>query len=142
VVKDQEDANTSKGVQLHLENGAEWLPTNENSKYRHIADDALCGLYYYGCEDAFYAVIDCPHAKALRMGMREIWDLPTEERLRNDGPEWFLALLDSCKEDVMANLVMIMWRAWSVCNKVMRAGEVLSIDESFVYLTRLGQELQ
>jgi hypothetical protein len=65
-----------------------------------------------------------------------------EERLRNDGPEWFLALLDSCKEDVMANLVMIMWRAWPVCNKVTRAGEVLSIDESFVYLTRLGQELQ
>jgi hypothetical protein len=48
------------------------LPTNENMRYRHIADDASCELFYYGCEDTFHAVMDCPHAKALRMAMREV----------------------------------------------------------------------
>jgi hypothetical protein len=42
----------------------------------------------------------------------------------------------------MANLAMIMWRAWSVQNKVTRAGEALSIDDSVAYLARLGPELQ
>jgi hypothetical protein len=117
------------------------LPMNENRRYRHIADDASCELCYYGCEDTFHVIMDCPHAKALRMAMREVWALPTEERLHNVGPEWFLVLLDSCKEDVMANLATIMWRAWSVRNKVMRAREALS-DDSVAYSVRLGHELQ
>jgi hypothetical protein len=118
------------------------LPKNENWKYRHIADYALCELCYGEREDTFHAVVGCPHAKALRMAMKEIWELPNEERLRNDGSEWFLALLDSCREDVMANLVTVMWRAWMIRNKVTRAREVLSIDKSVGYLTCLGGELQ
>jgi hypothetical protein len=58
--------------------------------------------------------MDCPHAKALRMAMREVWALPSEKRLRNVGPEWFLALLDSCKVEEITNLALILWRAWSI----------------------------
>jgi hypothetical protein len=42
----------------------------------------------------------------------------------------------------MANLVMIMWRTWSIQNKVTRAGEALPIDDSVAYLVCLGQEIQ
>jgi hypothetical protein len=42
----------------------------------------------------------------------------------------------------MVNLAMIMWRTWSVRNKVTRAREALSIDDSVIYLERLGQEME
>jgi hypothetical protein len=32
-------------------------PTNENRRYRHIVEDALCELCYYRCEDGFHAVM-------------------------------------------------------------------------------------
>jgi hypothetical protein len=66
------------------------LPTNENRCYRHITQDVSCELCYTPCEDCFHAVMTCPHAKALKIAMREVWDLPPEERLHNAGPEWFL----------------------------------------------------
>jgi hypothetical protein len=42
----------------------------------------------------------------------------------------------------MANLAMIMWRTWSIRNKVTRAEEALPIDDSVAYLVCLGQEIQ
>jgi hypothetical protein len=45
-----------------------------------------------------------------------------------------LVLLDLYKPDVMANLALVLWRAWSVRNKVTRAGERLSIDDSVAFL--------
>jgi hypothetical protein len=118
------------------------LPTNENRRYRQIADNASCELCYHRCEDAFHAVINCPHARALRSALREYWVLPAEERLRNDGPEWFLVLLDSCTEEEMADLAMILWRSWTVRNRVTQAGGAISIDESVNYLLRLQQEMK
>jgi hypothetical protein len=40
------------------------------------------------------------------------------------------------------NLAMILWRAWTIRNKVTRAGEALSIDGLVQYLTNLAKELQ
>jgi hypothetical protein len=60
--------------------------------------------------------------------------LPPEVRLRDVGQEWFLVLLDSWRIDEVALLAMIMWRAWSVRNKVTRAGETLSIEDSVQFL--------
>jgi hypothetical protein len=94
------------------------LPTNENCYHRHIAEEAGCELCFHRCEDGFHVVMTCPHAKALRMAMREVWALLPEARLYNDGPEWFLVLLDSCDMGEVANLAMVLWRAWSVWNKV------------------------
>jgi hypothetical protein len=86
-------------------------------------------------------VMTCPHAKALKIAMREVWDLPPKEGLHNAGPEWFLVPLDSHKMEEVGNLATILWRAWSVRSKVTRAGEPLSIDASVHYLMRLEQEL-
>jgi hypothetical protein len=117
------------------------LPTNENRCHRHIAHDASCELCYYSCEDCYHAVTNFPHAKGLRMAMREFWDLPLEESIHNTDPEWFLVLLDLWKLEEDGNLAMILWRAWSVRNKVTRAGEPLLVDASVEYLKRLEQEL-
>jgi hypothetical protein len=95
------------------------LPTCESRCHRHIAKEAGCELCYHRCEDGFHAVMTCTHARALRMAMREIWALPPEERLYNDGPEWFfLVHLDSYDMGEVANLAMVLWRAWSFRNKV------------------------
>jgi hypothetical protein len=59
--------------------------------------------------------------------MREVWYLPVEEMVRNTGPEWLLAILEVGKTEEVANLAMVLWRAWTVRNKVTWAGEVLSI---------------
>jgi hypothetical protein len=110
------------------------LPTNANRCYHHIVDDGACEMCRHWQEDCFHAVVDCPHARALRLAMRERWCLPPEEKLRNVGPEWFLVLLDLYKPNVMASLDLVLWRAWSVRNKVTRAGERLSIDDSVAFL--------
>jgi hypothetical protein len=50
--------------------------------------------------------------------MREVWYLPVEEMVRNTGPEWLLAVLEVGKTEEVANLAMVLWRAWTVRNKV------------------------
>jgi hypothetical protein len=73
--------------------------------------------------------------------MRQVWKLPPEERLGDMGPECFLVLLDSWDVEEVAALALIMWCAWSVRNKVTRAGEALSIDNSVDFLTSLANQL-
>jgi hypothetical protein len=85
-------------------------------------------MCHHRYEDCFHAVMLCPHAKALRMALHDIWAIPPEERLCNTGPQWFLALLESCATEEIANLAMLLWRAWTVHNKVTRAGE--TVDRS------------
>jgi hypothetical protein len=102
------------------------LATNENRCHRHIAQDASCEMCFPRSKDCYHITMVCPHAKGLRMSMREFWELPLEEMLHNTGLEWFLALLDSCKPEEVGNLAMILWRAWYVRNKVTRAGEPLN----------------
>jgi hypothetical protein len=117
------------------------LPTNAKRFGRHLSQAAACDICLCPCEDIYHAVLACPHASALRTAMREVWELPDEDSLHNVGPEWFLVLLESEKVEKVANLAIILWHAWSVRNKVTRAGEVLSIDSSVHYLRKLGQEL-
>jgi hypothetical protein len=118
------------------------LPTNANRRFRHLSADGACEMCLHVNEDGYHAVMDCPHARGLRYDMRRVWCLPPEERLHDEGPECFLVLLDSCRKEEVALLAMIMWRAWSVRNKVARAGEVLSIDDSVDFLQRFMAQYQ
>jgi hypothetical protein len=117
------------------------LPSNANRCFMHISADASCELCSERLEDCFHAVMGCPHAVALRNAMREHWCMPPEDRLRNNGPEWFLAVLESSSKEEASNLAMVLWHSWTVRNKVTRAGEALSIDVSVLYLTNLGKNL-
>jgi hypothetical protein len=64
-----------------------------------------------------------------------------EERLGDMGHEWFLVLLDSAEADKVAKLALIMWRAYTVRNKVTRAREALSIDATVEYVMNLTNQL-
>lgn len=93
----------------------------------------LCGC---ANEDVLHAVINFPHAKALRFGMRDLWELPGEEDLIHLGPDWLLLLLDRYEGQICANFLMLIWRCWNVRNSVLMAGESISIGGSVIFLSR------
>ena len=73
--------------------------------------------------------------------MREHWALPAEEDLVFTGPDWLLVLMCRFTAEVNANLLMLLWRIWSVRNSVLRAGQKVSVEESIVFLTRYMDSL-
>jgi hypothetical protein len=117
------------------------LPTSANRRYRHLTGDASCEMCCATSEDCYHVVMQCPHAKALRDVMREVWCLPMEEMLHNVGLKWLLAVLEAGKTEEVANLAMVLWRAWTVRNKVTRAGEVLPIVGFVDFLLNLANNL-
>jgi hypothetical protein len=54
----------------------------------------------------------------------------------------FLALLHSGQTEEHSNLAKVLWRVWTVRNKVTHAGEALSIDGSVEYLRNLEKNLK
>jgi hypothetical protein len=65
-------------IRKMIKNG---LPTNGNRWYRHLTDDASCEMCYDRKEDCYHGVMECPHTKALRNAMRELWCLPPEIKI-------------------------------------------------------------
>jgi hypothetical protein len=112
------------------------LPTNANRKYRHLTENCSCDLCGHSVEDAFHALIACPHARALRYEFRQQAKLTSEETLRNTGPEWLLAILSRYDPVSISNFFMLIWRCWNVRNKVTQAGESISIQGSVNFLNR------
>lgn len=111
------------------------LPARALKKYRHLETDGTCELCgICDDEDAFHAVAQCPHAVALRQAVAEDCTLPDEDKLRYSGREWLLMLVDNEDPQVMANLVMVFWRAWDVRNGALKAGKAISIEGSVVFL--------
>jgi ribonuclease HI len=117
------------------------IPTQANKYYRHLAQYETCELCGHAREDCFHACVRCPHAVALRQAMRMHWVLPAEEDLQYTGPQWLLALASRFPVEVIGNLLMLLWRVWSVRNSVLRAGKRLSIDSSVLFLTRYRDSL-
>jgi hypothetical protein len=44
------------------------------------------------------------------MAMRQVWQLPTEASLGYTGPDWFLVILDSAREEEVTKLALILWQ--------------------------------
>lgn len=110
------------------------IPTQANKCYRHLVQHENCEMCGFEREDCYHACVMCPHAVALRHAMREHWVLPSEEDLRYTGPQWLLILTSKYSEQVVANLLMLMWRVWSVRNGALRASQKISVDGSVVLL--------
>ncbi|KAF8779204.1 hypothetical protein HU200_002881 [Digitaria exilis] len=94
-----------------------------NKFHRHLDDHRTCELCRLEPENGFHVVVTCPHAKALREAMRDIWELPKEADLAHSGPDWLLLLLDRFDSQTCANFLMLLWRCWHVRNGVLMAGE-------------------
>jgi hypothetical protein len=44
--------------------------------------------------------------------MRKHWVLPDELQFRCSGTDWLLSILSSADSDIMAKILMLLWRAW------------------------------
>jgi len=98
------------------------LATKCNKQKRRLAQEATCDLCGKEDESEHHAVVSCDHAVALREAMREFWALPAENMLTFNGPEWLLLLMDRLERVVAAQLLLILWRAWFVCNELTHNG--------------------
>jgi hypothetical protein len=97
--------------------GREALATQAEKKRRHMILDHTCTLCGLGEESVHHALIRCPHAVALWDAMRENWELPTQEDLRDSEPEWIFRLLYKLPDVQRLASLMIMWRIWYARNE-------------------------
>jgi ribosomal protein L32 len=109
------------------------LANEGNKKARKIAVLSSCKLCG-GEETTHHVVIQCPHARNLRQAMRQRWRLPTEEKIMCAGSEWLLRLIDSSSTDDVGRVLLILWRAWFVCNELTHSTRRLSIVGSVNFL--------
>ncbi|CAN6246400.1 unnamed protein product [Urochloa humidicola] len=88
-----------------------------------------CGHVY---EDCFHVVIVCPQARALRDQLREKILPASGGTLIQSGPEWLLSIVERYDAATVVNFFMLIWRCWSVRNKLLQEGEEISIGVLFL----------
>ncbi|GJM93937.1 hypothetical protein PR202_ga10535 [Eleusine coracana subsp. coracana] len=71
------------------------LATKFNKWKRKLEVVNVCDICGTGPETEHHALIVCNHAVVLCKTMREVWQLPPEEKLRDGSTEWLLRLLNS-----------------------------------------------
>jgi hypothetical protein len=117
------------------------LPTRVNKKYHHLEQQDTCQLCGQQPEDAYHALLICPHALALRQAMRQHWLLSAEQDLSWTRPKWLLLLVHNNSLEVLANLFMLLWHTWNIRNKMIHEGIVPFIARSVTFLTRYMHSL-
>lgn len=113
------------------------LPTRVNKKYRHLKQQDTCQLCGQQ-QDAYHALLICPHALALRQATRQHWLLLAEQNLSWTGPEWLLLLAHNNSLEVLANLFMLLWHTWNFRIKMIH---IPFIASSVTFLTRYMHSL-
>jgi ribonuclease HI len=87
-----------------------------------------------GEENGHHAVIGCTKATALRKELRRFMQLPDEAQFRRQGPDWFLLLLSREKEEVRANILLLLWRAWFLRNNATHDTGEATVQGSVMFL--------
>lgn len=87
------------------------LAVQVNRVVHHQASVSTCTICGMEDESTFHALVMCPKAFALRMAMRDIWELPAEEVFRYTGVDWFLNLLSHLSHTMRDQIIFIFWRA-------------------------------
>jgi hypothetical protein len=117
------------------------LPTRVNKKYRHLEQEDICELCGLQAEDAYHAVIRCPHAAALRLAMRDHCSLPPEQDLIWSGPEWLLQIVLNYPMEVLASFFLLIWHIWNIRNKIKHEEASVCIGSSVIFLNRYMHSL-
>ena len=73
--------------------------------------------------------------------MREVWQLPDDEQLRNLGPQWILQALRHNNKEIGAKLLLVLWRTWFVRNELTHSPRQLAIQNSIRFLTDYWETL-
>ena len=69
------------------------LAVQVNRVKHHQTTIGLCSICGVEDECVFHALVRCPKVWALRMAVREVWNLPDDEIFNFSGPDWLLILL-------------------------------------------------
>jgi hypothetical protein len=110
------------------------LAVQENRWSRNMILDPTCTICGQENEDGYHAIMRCTKAIALRNSMRDVWELPTEDRLRNSGKEWTLNILNSSNPEMREKLMLLWWRAWHLRNNCIFGDGKASIAHSTDFL--------
>lgn len=86
-------------------------------------------------ENTFHALVMCPKARALRMAMRDTWELPSENAFRYTGSDWFLVLLSQVGQSMRDKIIFIFRRAWHLRNDLIfgKGTESVTNSTNFIY---------
>lgn len=112
----------------------EALASRESMKRRHMEHDGTCTLCGQEDETAHHALVRCPQARNLWSAMRLVWDLPPEDALRKDEPDWLLLLLQKPSETQRMLLLMVLWRVWHVRNEITHNKPIIPVEASKQFL--------
>ena len=69
------------------------LATDQNKLYRHIGTTDCCRVCVREREGSYHALVACPQARLVWQRMRELWPLPTDDVLLDNGEEWLLHVI-------------------------------------------------
>ena len=110
------------------------LAVQVNRVVHHQTTFQMCTICGMEDESTFHALVMCPKAVALRMTMRDIWELPTENVFRYTGYDWFIVLLSQLKPVMRYQSIFIFWRVWHLRNDLIfgKGKESVSASASFV----------
>jgi hypothetical protein len=85
-------------------------------------------------EDSFYAAVECTKAKALRLRMRDFWNLPKEDTFKRTGEDWLLILLNNSNKVMQQAILLILWRLWHLRNDICHGKGDATIEQSARFL--------
>lgn len=110
------------------------LAVQVNRVKHHQTIQGTCSICGIEDECIFHALVNCPKARAFRMALKEVWNLPAEEILKYSGPDWFLILLDQLSSHMREQTIFMFWRAWHLRNDLIfgKGKESITASVSFV----------
>ncbi|KAM0858225.1 hypothetical protein ACQ4PT_047971 [Festuca glaucescens] len=79
-------------------------------------------------------MITCPHARGLWKVMREVWDLPQDEILFENNPDWFMHALKRVDVDQRVAFLMVLWRIWHIHNEITHDKKPAPVEASKRFL--------
>jgi hypothetical protein len=113
------------------------LPTRRRKFTRNMEHGDICLLCGLAPETSYHATVECPQAFNLRQAMRVHWPLPEEGWFQFTGPDWLLLLLDRCTPEQKEVTKLVLWRAWTVHNKITHDPGPPVLSDSIFFLLDL-----
>jgi hypothetical protein len=76
-----------------------------------LATVSICAFCGSEEESCFHAVVKCTKARALRLEMRNHWQLPPKRSFSYSGTDWLQILLMNAKHVQRSQILMLLWRS-------------------------------
>ena len=87
------------------------LAVQMNRVKHHRTDSCMCSICGVEDEDIVHALVSCSKAHALRMAVRERWNISDEEFFKCMGLDWLLILPAQLGLRQREQILFLFWRA-------------------------------